>query len=164
MKQLQFFVTLVLLILSVAHPAAAGEAIDLEKGPWLSTIATDELHALLQQANLPVVVVDARRPEVYAMGHLPGAVNVPDGQVEMLGPALSKEKIVVVYCGGPQCPHSLIVGRWLLAHGWLYVRQYSQGFPGWQNAGYPVEPSAPAVIARPLPAPRQAGEGPKQSR
>ncbi len=92
-------------------------------------------------AKAPVVVVDARGPEVYALGHLPGAVNVPFDQVETRGLALPKDAVIVVYCGGPQCPHSLIVGRWLIAHGWPSVLQYSQGFPGWQSAGYPVEGS-----------------------
>ena len=133
-----FGTVLAVFVLVGTHPAVAMEAIDLEKGPQLPMIATDELHAALQ-ARLPIVVVDARGPEVYAQGHIPGALNVPEDQAEKISTGFPKQAVIVVYCGGPQCPHSLIVGRWLVAHGWSRVRHYTQGLPGWQEAGYPVQ-------------------------
>jgi 3-mercaptopyruvate sulfurtransferase SseA len=58
---------------------------------------------------------------------------------ERLAETLPQEALIVVYYGGPQCPHSLLVGRWLLEHGWLKVLHFVQGYPAWQSAGYPVE-------------------------
>jgi len=50
-----------------------------------------------------VVVLDVLSPEAYAVAHLPGAINIPTGQLrdraaaELPDPA----RAVVVYCGGP---------------------------------------------------------------
>jgi len=114
------------------------EVVDLEVGPELAAITTEELAAVVQ-AHVPVLLVDARGPEVYAQGHLPGAVNVPADQVERLAGMLPQDALIVVYCGGPECPHSLLVGRWLAAHGWPQVLHFVRGYPAWQAAGYPVE-------------------------
>ena len=124
------------------------EGVDLETGPELAAVTTEELAAVVQ-AGLPVQVVDARGPETYAQGHLPGAVNVPADQVEQLGSTLPQEPVIVVYCGGPTCPHSLLVGRWLVDHGWRKVLHFVQGYPAWQSAGHPVETGPKDVGAAP---------------
>ena len=58
-------------------PVAAREPADPYVGaPNETAIATiDEVEAALDDPN--VVLVDARTPEEYAKGHLPGAVNIP---------------------------------------------------------------------------------------
>lgn len=136
-----------LCFVTAAQPAQAeairsaepGEAIDLlEEGPRPAPISGEALRRLLADLS-PVIVVDAREPASYLQGHLPRAINVPAADVETLGPALPKDAQIVVYCGGPECPHSAIVARWLAERGWTNVRHYEEGIAGWTQAGYPVE-------------------------
>mgnify|MGYP001612618584 CR=1 FL=1 len=35
--------------------------------------------------------------------------------------------------------HSLLVGRWLVDHGWPKVLHFVQGYSAWQAAGHQVE-------------------------
>jgi phage shock protein E len=51
-------------------------------------------------ADRSLVVLDVRSPEEYAAGHLPGAVNIPHGELaarigELAG---ARERDIVVYC------------------------------------------------------------------
>ena len=120
-------------------PALAEGEIDLNAGPALAEIGTEELRGLIDKSNPALVLVDARGPEVYAQGHLPRAINLPADRVEAMGPALPKEAEIVVYCGSPQCPHSTVVARWLMERGWPHVRHYAEGWAGWTAAGGAVE-------------------------
>lgn len=119
-------------------PARAEEAIDLQAGPQLPKVSTEELAGWIKEGK-NLVLLDARSQQVYALGHLPGAVNLPAEKVEEMAATLPKDRPIVVYCGGPLCPHARIVGQWLVQHGWKNVVHYSLGFPGWQAAGLPVE-------------------------
>jgi len=129
-------------LLSVTAAQAGAETedggIDLERGPTLAVISTLELEQLLA-AGGPMLLIDARGPELFVRGHLPGAINVPADQVGTLGPRLPTAPLTVVYCGGPSCPHSLIVGRWLIAHGRSGVLHYNAGFAAWRDTGHPIE-------------------------
>lgn len=122
-----------------AAPALAEQGgIDLESGPVLEAIGTQELHGLMQEGT-PLILVDARGPEVYTQERLPRAINIPADRVETLSSALPKEALIVVYCGGPKCPHSTVVARWLAERGWKRVRHYAEGISGWREAGHPLE-------------------------
>lgn len=77
----------------------AGQA--LAHGPSFPQIATDELKAKIDKQE-KVFVVDVRTVEEYAAGHLPGAINVPPDQYNVIGGLLPKDKkyLVVFYCRG----------------------------------------------------------------
>lgn len=93
------------------------------------------------------VLVDARAPELFAEGHLPGARSLPLGEAESLLDALRREvpaeTVLIVYCSGYGCPDSFDLGVKLLAAGWRDVRVYEGGFPEWRDAGLPVAKGAP---------------------
>ena len=68
--------------------------------PDVATIKRDELKPLIDSDRVTLVEV---LPEFrYRQGHLPGALNMPPGQVRELAPRLLPDKNadVVVYCGG----------------------------------------------------------------
>ncbi len=113
-------------------------AINLEDGPALEEIGTQELQGLIQKGD-PMILVDARGPEAYAQERLPRAINIPADQIAVTGPHVSKEAEIVVYCGGPKCPHSRIVAQWFVGNGWKRVRHYAGGMLEWREAGYPLE-------------------------
>jgi rhodanese-related sulfurtransferase len=86
-------------------PAASAERAVLHFG---STFAfeTDcaDVHAALTSGAHDFVLFDARGPEPYAQGHLPGAINMPHRKiVEVKLRDYPGDTLFVVYCAGPHC-------------------------------------------------------------
>lgn len=85
-----------------------------------------------------VTVLDVRPPEEYAAGHLPGAVNIPLGELEKHLDDLDPSQEVVAYCRGPHCVLAFDAVARLRAKG-VATRRLDGGFPEWKSAGLPVE-------------------------
>lgn len=88
----------------------------------------------------PTVVVEALGAAYYADAHLPGAINIPPGQVDRLAPALlpTRDATVVVYCSG-SCSSADSVARRLEELGYSDVAVYAGGKEDWVEHGLPVE-------------------------
>lgn len=85
-----------------------------------------------------VTVLDVRPPDEFAHGHLPGAVNIPLGELEQRLGELDSGREVVAYCRGPYCVLAFEAVAELRRHG-LTARRLEDGFPEWKAAGLPVE-------------------------
>jgi len=85
-----------------------------------------------------VTVLDVRPPEEFAVGHLPGAVNIPIGELKKRLGELPKRKEVVAYCRGPYCLMSYDAVQLLRKKG-LKARRLEAGLPEWRHAGLPLE-------------------------
>jgi len=85
-----------------------------------------------------VTVLDVRPADEFRAGHLPGAINVPIGQLERFLAELPKDREVVAYCRGPYCLMSYEAVEKLRKRGWR-ARRLQDGFPEWRAAGFPVE-------------------------
>lgn len=88
-----------------------------------------------------IVLVDVREKHEWNEGHIPGALHVPRGylelQVEEAVP--DKEKTVVLYCAGGV--RSLMAGTTLQQMGYKNVISMSGGFGAWKGKGFPfVQP------------------------
>ncbi|HZN54728.1 MAG TPA: rhodanese-like domain-containing protein [Candidatus Polarisedimenticolaceae bacterium] len=87
-------------------------------------------------------IIDARDPEEYAAGHIPGAINLPHDQVALDPDRLEKfdpqGKPIIVYCGGGTCEASMNLGFALVAAGKHKVLVFMGGWPEWVTKGYPV--------------------------
>ena len=104
------------------------------------------------QAQLPIVkrlfdagaalFVDAREPEDYRAGHLPGSINLPfDRSVadpETVEKMDTGGRPVVTYCEGFPCEVSMQVAWAFVQAGHRRVLVYMGGFGEWAGAGYPV--------------------------
>ncbi len=84
-------------------------------------------------------VVDVREPYEYAMGHVPGAVNIPLGRFTAEVGKLPKDRKLVVVCasGG----RSSQAAEYLVGHGFdrENVGNLEGGTYGWMSAGFEVE-------------------------
>jgi adenylyltransferase/sulfurtransferase len=82
-------------------------------------------------------LLDVREKEEYREGHLPGAVSVPRGFLDMRieETVPDKNAPIVLYCAGGT--RSLLAGRTLKEMGYTNVVSMSGGFGGWKGAGHP---------------------------
>jgi len=88
-----------------------------------------------------VTVLDVRPADEFAMGHLPGAISVPPGQLEARLAELDPRQEIVAYCRGPYCVLSFEAVAALRARGFKAYR-LEDGLPEWRAAGLPVETAA----------------------
>jgi rhodanese-related sulfurtransferase len=85
-----------------------------------------------------VTVLDVRPEDEFALGHLPGALNIPLGRLEDRLGELPADREVIAYCRGPYCVLSFEAVAALRARGYL-VRRLEDGYPEWKAAGLPIE-------------------------
>lgn len=85
-----------------------------------------------------VTVLDVRPPDEFAVGHLPGALNVPIETLEQRLQELDPDQEIVAYCRGAYCVLSFEAVAALRERG-FNVRRLEDGFPEWRAAGLPVE-------------------------
>ena len=98
-------------------------------------ILPEALAARLRTDDAPVLL-DVREPDETAEGHLPGAVLLPRGNLELaVERMVGREREVVVYCASGV--RSLLAGRTLLDLGYTRVSSLAGGFGRWSNLGLP---------------------------
>jgi TolB-like protein/rhodanese-related sulfurtransferase/Tfp pilus assembly protein PilF len=88
------------------------------------------------------VFIDVRDAGSYARGHIPGAVHLDLNVAlteESLSRAVGKGDEVVFQCWGEECPYSAYAAAKAIIWGFTRVYRFADGYPGWTDAGYPVE-------------------------
>ena len=88
-----------------------------------------------------VTVLDLRPEDEFALGHLPGALNIPLAELERRLAELPADREVIAYCRGPYCVLSFEAVAALRSRGYL-VHRLEDGYPEWKAAGLPVEAAA----------------------
>lgn len=88
----------------------------------------------MKSKKAKVHFVDARLPELYNAGHIPGAVNLRAEQIEKYQAALDslpKTDLVVAYCEGVECHDSHDLAVLMNARGWKRVAVFVGGWAVW---------------------------------
>lgn len=105
-------------------------------------LALDLAQALELFEGGMAVFVDARNPDEFAAGHIPGAFNLPydelEAHLDVLN-YLTDDGLVVTYCDGSECESSLELADELSAMGFGQVRVFFGGWEQWLEAGYVAE-------------------------
>ena len=84
-----------------------------------------------------VTVLDVRPEDEFALGHVPGAVNIPLRALEARLSELDPAQEIVAYCRGPYCVLSYEAVAALRARGFR-ARRLEDGLPEWRAAGLPI--------------------------
>jgi ArsR family transcriptional regulator len=93
---------------------------------------------LLQRSRAgTVVILDVRPEDEFALGHLPGAVNIPLRELRKSLDEIDPCQEVVAYCRGPYCVLSYEAVSMLRARGFK-ARRLEDGLPEWRAAGLPI--------------------------
>jgi len=97
---------------------------------------TDQVRSALGNGN-GYALIDVREKDEYRDGHLPGAVSVPRGFLDMRIEEVvpKKDTPVILYCAGGT--RSLLAGRTLKEMGYSDVVSMSGGYGAWKGAGNP---------------------------
>lgn len=98
-------------------------------------IDADELRGRVRDGK--AIVLDVRPPEEFAAAHLPGAINVPLGELEARLAKLPERKEIVAYCRGPYCVLAVEAVRLLRASG-RRARRLEDGVREWSARGLPI--------------------------
>jgi ArsR family transcriptional regulator len=85
-----------------------------------------------------VTILDVRPADEFALGHLPGALNVQLNELKRRLAKFDRSKEIVAYCRGPYCVLSYEAVALLRSRGFK-VRRLEDGLPEWRAAGLPVE-------------------------
>ena len=92
--------------------------------------------------NQGALVLDVRKPEEFALGHVNGAKHLPSDQILTAGESFRrfKEKPVVVYCDSGSLAAAAV--RQLTAQGFTKAFTLRGGFAGWRAENLPVAKAA----------------------
>lgn len=85
-------------------------------------------------ANHSAVLIDARPDFQYELGHLPGAINIPydnDDLVEFVNKHSLKNQTLIVYCSSAHCNAAELLAEKLHRLGCKMVRVYPDGWEEW---------------------------------
>ncbi|HEU0194283.1 MAG TPA: rhodanese-like domain-containing protein [Gaiellales bacterium] len=98
------------------------------------------------------LVLDVREPQEFAQEHLPGAINIPRGLLELRADerspgaesALTAKRSgqILVYCTRNPSARSLLAARTLKDMGYERVGVLAGGLVAWADAGLPVDRAA----------------------
>ncbi|NNE39082.1 MAG: sulfur transferase [Gammaproteobacteria bacterium] len=99
------------------------------------------------------VVLDSRRMEQYAAGHIPDVAHIdlkagtPEYIAEidkLLGG--DRSNMLVLYCNGPNCGASRSLAGLLVEKGFTNVHRYQLGIPMWRTMGGPTVMELEGVV------------------
>lgn len=92
------------------------------------------------------IVIDARTSEVFAAGHVPGAINLPHRTITAETARFPKDAVLVTYCDGIGCNASTKAAVQLSRLGYR-VKEMIGGLDWWRRDGLPVHEGEKAAYA-----------------
>ena len=139
------FAAILILTLFAVPGFAAEDAVVKAVDNFVSNLPSDwfqmKPEVLLQKLDLgeEIFVLDVRRPDEFAAGHIEGAVNIPVHDLAKHIDQLPDDPstLIVVYCRSGV--RSMFATSALLVLGYNKVYNMPGGFLAWQDAGYPIE-------------------------
>ena len=105
----------------------------------IESIDTAALHAWQREGH-DFILIDTLPADIFADGHLPGAINLPSDDILEQAPARlpDRDATLVVYCASAACKRAgLSVGR-LEQFGYTRIFHYEAGKQGWLAEGLPI--------------------------
>lgn len=95
-----------------------------------------DVHDAIHKAQQDFVLLDVRSLDLYAKGHVPGAVHLPHGKIVALKLRdYPLDTLFVVYCAGPHCNGAHRAAHRLATLG-RPVKLMIGGVTGWQDEGF----------------------------
>jgi rhodanese-related sulfurtransferase len=123
---------------AVSRPPAASAERALAHFESLLQFETDcwDVHHALSNGRADFVLLDVRGEELFATGHVDGAVNLPHPRInEATLAGYPQDTLFVVYCAGPHCNGTEKAAVRLAKLG-RPVKKMIGGVTGWLDEGF----------------------------
>lgn len=112
----------------------------------LKDIDVNDLKDRMKRRAKAYLILDAREAEAFSKGHIPGAIDVFDAEIDSVAKNLDKDTDIIVYGPGQwvrsQNPADRLSGdaaMRLKKLGFKNVMELNGGFEAWANAGNRVD-------------------------
>ena len=114
---------LLLLLLAAMLLTACGQDKENEQEAVYVNITVEEAKALMDSEE-GYVILDVRTQEEYDQGHIPGAVLIPDTEIEARaeGVLTDKNQMILVYCRSGR--RSKLAAEALVKLGYTNIREF----------------------------------------
>jgi rhodanese-related sulfurtransferase len=98
--------------------------------------------------------VDAREPEDFVCGTIPGSINIPFEQLpdsnvdQYIDSSLNhtgKDTPIIIFCSGEECDLSLQLARNMVHGGYTHLSVFFGGAREWEKAGLDMERRKPCA-------------------
>lgn len=92
MKHRLFLILLIVLLLT-------GCAVSTDKGVTYTQITMSEAVEMMESES-DYIILDVRRPDEFATGHIPNAINIPNESIgtDEISELPDKDQLILVYC------------------------------------------------------------------
>ncbi|MFZ5826677.1 MAG: rhodanese-like domain-containing protein [Bacillota bacterium] len=100
--------------------------------PNTNMIEGAALKAKVEGKDATIYLLDIRKPEDFAKGHIAGAVNIPMGKVGAELNKFPKDKQIVVMCYSGQTSGQTVAALRIAGYNAISLKG---GFPSWEKAG-----------------------------
>jgi rhodanese-related sulfurtransferase len=140
--------TLIALSVNQCRPTGLPLTADWSPEAQLTLDSGDSLMIPLDEAEglffaRSAIFLDARAGDLFAEGHIEGAVNLPWDEFEQsfdrVMAHIPRETSLVTYCDSESCGLSKDLAMALLAKGYGNVRVLVNGWTLWQEKNLPIE-------------------------
>ena len=103
----------------------------------IQQVSLDELKARIDDGE-EITLVDVREKDEWRQGHIPGALHLPRGFLEMQAASRlpRKDATIVTYCAGGV--RSAFAAKVLQDLGYTKVESANPGFNDWKDRGFPT--------------------------
>jgi rhodanese-related sulfurtransferase len=117
-------------------PASSAHALEHFEAAFAYETDCSDVHDALSREVADFTLLDARSHELYAAGHVPGAISLPHGKIveSKLAP-FPVNTTFVVYCAGPHCNGAHRAAIRLAKLG-RPVKLMIGGITGWIDEGF----------------------------
>ena len=114
---------LVFLFLAVLVLTACGQAKENDQGAVYVNITAEEAKQIMDSEE-GYIILDVRTQEEFDQGHIPGAILIPDYEIEEKAEAVLKDKdqLILVYCRSGR--RSKLAAEALVKLGYTNIKEF----------------------------------------
>jgi len=121
-----------LCVSAAAAPVAQGPAAPTSNPQNTQpSISVHDLQGYIKQ-HAPFILLDVREPAEYKLGHIPGAILMPVGDITDGYARYPKEEMIVTYCKSGM--RSEVAAAYFRSHGYQRVFILAGGYNAWIGA------------------------------
>jgi len=105
-----------------------------------TTVTAEEVFKLVT-SKPDLIIIDSRRNEEYAKGHIEGSVSLLDKTMtedDLKNQVATKMTPVLFYCNGARCMRSFKASKKAISWGYKNIYWFRGGWKEWQKKEMPV--------------------------